>query len=240
MSDVSTGVMAGLFVIYSIMIFLMYWKSVLIVFDGFKALLQSIIVAILGGGLLMALTFYFWKAAIVVIILAGLGFAFKASTASGKITAIILALFLAVIIGKVGADSTGQYSGKTIATTYDTVETPASDVMQGASDSGEDDLYQDASDLPVEYDEEYIADSVEYRADEVSQLSKDDVEYLINEMYAYHGYIFSSDKYKQIFGSMEWYTPSTDDMSQCEAEFNNMEKQNMKTLTDYAKSQGWR
>ena len=234
MSNFNGGTMLVLWIFYAIVIFVLYWKSVLIVFDSFRAVMQSFIVSAIGGILFVGLTLYFWKAAAVIAIIIGILFALKASSGGGKVLAIIIAVVMAIVIVIVGSDMK-KNNPKTPNT-----ETAHTDV-QNSSNSGEDDLYQDSAMVEENSNtDEYIAGNMEIPAEALAQLGKEDLEYLINEMYARHGYIFTSDTYKQLFSSFDWYKPATDDMAKCEAEFNDYERKNLKTFTDYAKSQGWR
>lgn len=72
------------------------------------------------------------------------------------------------------------------------------------------------------------------------QLSQKQVRTLLNELYAYHGYTFTTDEYINIFSNVSWYIPTGKSMEACEAEFNEYERANKTTLVNYEISKGWR
>ena len=113
MSNLTGGTMIALWVVYAVICMVLYWKSIVITFDFGRTLVSSIVFTLVASLLLMLGTIYFWKIAIVVIILIGLGFTTKASSGGGKIGIIIGAVILAVIIGVVGSHSRAKYSNET-------------------------------------------------------------------------------------------------------------------------------
>ena len=44
-------------------------------------------------------------------------------------------------------------------------------------------------------------------------MNKNDLDSMRNEIFATHGYIFKSEKWKDYFGKQSWYTPLHDDVS---------------------------
>lgn len=75
---------------------------------------------------------------------------------------------------------------------------------------------------------------------DLATLTQKDVRTLLNALYAYHGYTFTSDEYKNLFSEKTWYNPSNKTMEECEAEFNDYERANKDTIAAYEKSKGWR
>lgn len=63
---------------------------------------------------------------------------------------------------------------------------------------------------------------------------------LLNGLYAYHGYTFTTDDYKRLFGRMSWYTPQEKTMEACESEFNTIERANKELFIAREKAMGWR
>lgn len=84
MSNLTGGTMIALWVVYAVICMVLYWKSIVITFDFGRTLVSSIVFTLVASLLLMLGTIYFWKIAIVVIILIGLGFTTKASSGGGK------------------------------------------------------------------------------------------------------------------------------------------------------------
>ena len=78
--------------------------------------------------------------------------------------------------------------------------------------------------------------------DELDKLSRSEIKYIYWEIYARHGYTF--DAYGELADYFEnnhqWYMPTTTDMEAVEAQFNDIEKRNVKTIFDYQKKKGWR
>ncbi|MGM9937959.1 MAG: hypothetical protein ACI38A_11500 [Candidatus Ornithomonoglobus sp.] len=102
MSNLSSGVMLGLWIFFSVVWMIFYWKSVVLIFNLGGAIVQSIVVSIVGGVITMLLTLYFWKLAVVLVLLIGLFATVKAVTAAGRGIAIVLAIIMAIVIGVVG------------------------------------------------------------------------------------------------------------------------------------------
>ena len=70
--------------------------------------------------------------------------------------------------------------------------------------------------------------------------SRDEVRLMINEIYARHGYIFSTQSYQNYFASKSWYIPITQSQSDVESWFNSVELANKNFLSNYEKQRGWR
>jgi len=206
-------------------------------------------------------TIYFWKIAIVVIILIGLGFTTKASSGGGKIGIIIGAVILAVIIGVVGSHSRAKYSNETSdvvtsSSSYTTNTTkPASKntgISQSSSVSSQSDSVNSISDntstnistnsssnAKIDLDN-YNLGTYRITESDLDNLSQEEVRTVLNALYAYHGYQFTTDKYKKYFSSKQWYNPDNSDMEVCEVQFNAVESDNKTTLVNYETQKGWR
>lgn len=71
-------------------------------------------------------------------------------------------------------------------------------------------------------------------------LSRDEVRLVLNEMYARHGYIFTTDYYKNYFASKSWYHPIYTSDLDAQKSFNSTEWANKATIVNYETSKGWR
>ena len=72
------------------------------------------------------------------------------------------------------------------------------------------------------------------------KLTQAETRLLLNELYARHGYIFSTQEYRDYFMRKTWYTPKYTSQSDAEALFNGIERQNKVIITNYEQSMGWR
>lgn len=70
--------------------------------------------------------------------------------------------------------------------------------------------------------------------------SQSEVRYILNEIYARHGYIFTTDEYKTYFSSKSWYVPKHSSAEDAEGYFNEVEQSNKTTIVNYETSKGWR
>ena len=249
--------MIALWVVYAVICMVLYWKSIVITFDFGRTLVSSIVFTLVASLLLMLGTIYFWKIAIVVIILIGLGFTTKASSGGGKIGIIIGA----VIIGVVGSHSRAKYSNETSdvvtsSSSYTTNTTkPASKntgISQSSSVSSQSDSVNSISDntstnistnsssnAKIDLDN-YNLGTYRITESDLDNLSQEEVRTVLNALYAYHGDQFTTDKYKKYFSSKQWYNPDNSDMEVCEVQFNAVESDNKTTLVNYETQKGWR
>ena len=67
--------------------------------------------------------------------------------------------------------------------------------------------------------------------------TKEEVALIRNEIYARHGYIFSTQAYAEYFGEKDWYEPNP---YFDEAMFSEIERANKDFIVEYEKSMGWR
>ncbi len=86
----------------------------------------------------------------------------------------------------------------------------------------------------------YDTDRKYITASELSYYTRDEVRLILNEMYARHGYIFSTPEYQAYFDAQSWYYGTTTSQDAVVAAFNSYEKANHTTIVNYEKSMGWR
>lgn len=72
--------------------------------------------------------------------------------------------------------------------------------------------------------------------DDLDRLTKSEIEIILNEAFARHGYEFKDEKWSDFFSKFSWYKP---DKSFNESEFTKLEKQNVDTITQYEHDKGW-
>lgn len=65
---------------------------------------------------------------------------------------------------------------------------------------------------------------------DIEGLSKEEIAYARNEIYARHGYVFQKQKYRDYFGSKSWYKPNPDFK---ESDLSETEKENVDFLLQY-------
>ena len=70
---------------------------------------------------------------------------------------------------------------------------------------------------------------------------KPDLRLAINEIYARHGYQFSSEQYQNYYQQFDWYNKLSkeSDMDKVSASFSDVEKKNVDALQAYSKAHGW-
>lgn len=83
-------------------------------------------------------------------------------------------------------------------------------------------------------DTDYITDAY------LDTKTQDEVRLILNEIYARHGYIFSTERYSRYFSSKSWYVPISSSAADVEAQFNSVERTNRERITAYEKARGWR
>lgn len=88
----------------------------------------------------------------------------------------------------------------------------------------------------------YPTDKKYITTEDLSGLTKEEVALLRNELYARHGYTFSTASYKEFFSQKSWYrpNPSLTDGAAVEKYFNQYELANKQFLVQYEKDMGWR
>ncbi len=105
------------------------------------------------------------------------------------------------------------------------------------------DEYDDYDDYEYDdyddHDDDYLFPSdTKYISHEyLDNLTRDEVALIRNEIYARHGYIFSSEPYKSYFNEKDWYYPNP---SFSDSDFNAIEKANKDFIVKYESEMGWR
>ena len=79
-----------------------------------------------------------------------------------------------------------------------------------------------------------------YKKSDLKKLSKSEVRRAVNDIYAFHGYIFTTDENINYYSQMDWYQGTVTSMEDSEKHFNAYEKANKDLLVDYEKKKGWR
>ncbi len=93
---------------------------------------------------------------------------------------------------------------------------------------------------PTATDSSYIlpySNSVYLSWDELDLLTRSDIEYARNEIYARRGYVFKEQRFKNYFNNKTWYVPNS---GFHEGMFNSVEKANIEAIVSYEKTMGWR
>lgn len=88
--------------------------------------------------------------------------------------------------------------------------------------------------------ETYWLDAELVTNDVLDTMSQDEVRTMLNALYAYHGYTFTTEYYQEYFAAMPWYFPLDYSMEDCEAEFNEYETANKDIIVAYEQEKGWR
>jgi hypothetical protein len=71
--------------------------------------------------------------------------------------------------------------------------------------------------------------------DTVKNMSQNEIQTAINEIYARHGYKFKDQAIYDYFSAYDWYTPKYSDQEDAKAEFNSTENANIELLQKYRK-----
>ena len=113
-------------------------------------------------------------------------------------------------------------------------------------DSYDDDDDEDYDDDYDEYeDEDYIlptSDSEYLTRSDVEDLSQTENRLAINEIYARHGYTYTTEDLKEYFEDKSWYhsDPDINQSTWNDSMLNNYERENINLLTTVAKEKGYR
>ncbi len=76
--------------------------------------------------------------------------------------------------------------------------------------------------------------------EELEELERQKIKYIYWEIYARHGYTFDGELADYFENNHSWYMPTTSDTAKVEAQFNDIEKRNIRTIEAYQREQGWR
>lgn len=138
-----------------------------------------------------------------------------------------------VLLGN-GYDKTGdQNIGKILDESKEEMER-----LKAGSDMEKEKNNEDEVSDAENTDSDYILPASSERkltAMDLEGLDSEKIDYARNEIYARHGYVFKTNKYKEYFGSKEWYTPNTDFK---ETDLNEVEKYNASFLKEYQSNNG--
>lgn len=91
-------------------------------------------------------------------------------------------------------------------------------------------------------DSEYIIDDSDTRLlteNDLAGLTKEELSYARNEIYARHGRIFKTENLKNYFASKSWYIPIYEEEDFPEYELTECEKDNAKFILSYEKKKGY-
>lgn len=121
--------------------------------------------------------------------------------------------------------------------TEDTTTVTNNYYYYGSSAASDDEYYtrSESSEYLWPTDTEYISSS------DLSGLSEDTVKAIRNEIYARHGYAFTSTRWQEYFASKTWYKrDSTCTEDTVNARLSSLERANIDTIVSYEESRGWR
>ena len=91
----------------------------------------------------------------------------------------------------------------------------------------------------TDYSNDYLfpSDRVYISESDLDYRGQYEISLIRNEIYARHGYVFKTEPYKSYFESKSWYYPNE---YFSDGSFNDVEKANVKFITEYEKAMGWR
>ena len=109
--------------------------------------------------------------------------------------------------------------------------------VSGIGESSKDDRDKDEEDKDKDsasLDHEYTMDDKLLTEEDLKGKSADDIQLMINEIYARHGYIFTKEKkYNDIFEKTDWYQGDTTDMDEVQSRLNRTELDNLDFLVKH-------
>ena len=73
-----------------------------------------------------------------------------------------------------------------------------------------------------------------------SAMTQDIVRFMINELYAVNGYVFSTERYANYFAGKTWYYGNSTDQALVKNRMNSTDSANLDILYNYEKDHGWR
>jgi len=113
----------------------------------------------------------------------------------------------------------------------------------------EEEITEEEEEEPEEFSLNYDADEYLYPTheknitkEELDMLTREEVSLVRNEIYARHGYTFSTQSYTDFFNTKDWYDPDPylTDGAYIEDSLNFYEKTNKDFIVQYEKEMGWR
>lgn len=107
------------------------------------------------------------------------------------------------------------------------------------SEDSEKDPYEEEETDGVDPNQRYLfqTDMAVISEDELIGYDKETLSLVRNEIYARHGYIFKNKDLQSHFEGNDWYEPNP---NFSESLLNEIEKENIKVITNYEKKMGWR
>ena len=67
---------------------------------------------------------------------------------------------------------------------------------------------------------------------DVRDMSENQIQKIVNDIYARNGYSFKNNDFSNYYYGFDWYRPDTNDMDQVRSRMNNYEKENVEFLKD--------
>lgn len=71
-------------------------------------------------------------------------------------------------------------------------------------------------------------------------MSKKELTFALNEIYARYGLMFNTTSFQKYFNSKDWYVPSIKPGHFDDSQFNDYERHNVDTIVNYMKEKGYR
>lgn len=152
----------------------------------------------------------------------------------------VFALFMAVLLGLGVPRILDRFRGSESGTPASELTTPApgsDDSATEAIDDPDDAAEPGPAEPEIEVEPDYIlpSDTRILEASDLEGMTRSDIRYAINEMFARHGWHFNgTGDFFNYFSEKDWYEPDftlTQD-SQAERKFSDLERQNLRTLVD--------
>lgn len=168
------------------------------------------------------------------------------------IVALIVVIIAALIVFLVVNNNTKKETAELIAQNTTVTETTTAPTTQPVTEEEEEETTEKApqvvnnyyygnekySDYDYDYengDWDYLfpSDTEVLTYDFLNSKTNTEIDYIRNEIYARHGYIFKKQKYRDYFNNKSWYYGTDSDMSVVEKRFNSIERRNIKILVEY-------
>lgn len=93
------------------------------------------------------------------------------------------------------------------------------------------------------YDSDYIlpdSDTDYISRSEIEGMSKEELTFALNEIYARYGLMFNTTSIQEYFNSKSWYVPSIKPGHFDDSQFNDYERHNVDTIVNYMEEKGYR
>lgn len=116
-------------------------------------------------------------------------------------------------------------------------------ILQGEqSETAEDEIVYDSWDDLEQQEDAYIlpTDSRLIEESELYGMSQEEVALARNEIYARHGYVFTTESYADYFEQQIWYTPDPNFDALDPTQLTEIERKNIDVIVGYEEKMGWR